>query len=386
MTAHDLMINVVTLLAVVAVATTLSRLLGLGSVLAMLLAGVALGPFGFAIAPNVARVRAFSELGVVLLLFTIGLEMEPRRLWAMRRLVFGLGTLQVLVTGALVGAFMWLRGVEWRVSVVGGLGLALSSTAIAMQFLEERQQIHTTEGRATFAILLLQDLAIVPLLALVPLLAGQSTNDRGLGERLLLVLGALAGAIVVGRWVLSFVLRMIDDAYGFVAVVLLAILGASLSAEAAGLSMALGAFVLGMALSGSPFRHRIETVVDPLKHALLALFFIAIGMSIDVGMLADRGGRMAVSVVCIIALKIAALYALARGFGLTQHGALRMAAVLSQAGEFGFVLFGAMSVAGLIDDYQFNLALLGIGLSMAATPLLVKIGDQAADRLEPRAA
>src|SRR5689334_8351001 len=211
MTAHDLIVNMGTLLAVVAVATTLSRWLGLGSVLAMLLAGIALGPFGFAIAPNVARVRGFSELGVVLLLFTIGLEMEPRRLWAMRRLVFGLGTLQVLVTGALVGPFIWFRGVEWRASVVGGLGLALSSTAIAMQFLEERRQSHTPEGRATFAILLLQDLAIVPLLALVPLLAGQSTNDHGLGMRLLMVLGVLAGAVVVGRWVLSFVLRLIDD-------------------------------------------------------------------------------------------------------------------------------------------------------------------------------
>jgi len=380
------MINIVTLLAVVAVATTLSRWLGLGSVLAMLLAGVALGPFGFAIAPNVARVRGFSELGVVLLLFTIGLEMEPRRLWAMRRLVFGLGTLQVLVTGALVGAFMSFRGVEWRASVMGGLGFALSSTAIAMQFLEERQETHTPAGRATFAILLLQDLAIVPLLALVPLLAGRATGDDGLGVRLLMVLGVLAGAIVVGRWVLTFVLRQIDDAYGFVAVVLLAVLGASLSAEAAGLSMALGAFVLGMALSGSPFQRRIEAVVDPLKHALLALFFIAIGMSIDVGMLAERGGPMAVSVVCILALKMAALYVLARWFGLVQHGALRMAAVLSQAGEFGFVLFGAMRVAGLIDDYQFNLALLGIGLSMAVTPLLVNGADRIADRIEPRPA
>jgi glutathione-regulated potassium-efflux system ancillary protein KefC len=386
-TAHDLMINVVTLLAVVAVATTLSRWVGLGSVLAMLLAGIALGPFGFAIAPNVARVRGFSELGVVLLLFTIGLEMEPRRLWAMRRLVFGRGTLQVLVTGALVGAFMSFRGVEWRASVMGGLGFALSSTAIGMQFLEERQESHTPAGRATFAILLLQDLAIVPLLALVPLLAGVATDDGdGIGVRLLMVLAVLAGTIVVGRWVLPFVLRQIDDAYGFVAVVLLAILGVSLSAEAAGLSMALGAFVLGMALTGSPFERRIEAVVDPLKHALLALFFIAIGMSIDVGMLAERGGRMAVSVVCILALKMAALYVLARWFGQARHGALRIAAVLSQAGEFGFVLFGAMRVAGLIDDYQFNVALLGIGLSMAVTPLLVNGADRIADRIEARPA
>jgi glutathione-regulated potassium-efflux system protein KefB len=186
--------------------------------------------------------------------------------------------------------------------------------------------------------------------------------------------------IAGGRWVLPFVLRQVEDAYGFVAVVLLAILGASLFAEAVGLSMALGAFVLGMVLSGSSFQRRIEGVVGPLKQALLALFFIAIGMSLDVGMLAERGGRMTVSVVCILVLKTATLYGLARGFGLETPGALRMAAMLSQAGEFGFVLFGAMHAAGLVDGYQFNLALLGIGMSMAITPLLAKAADAFADR------
>jgi glutathione-regulated potassium-efflux system protein KefB len=380
-TIHDIFAAFVTLLAVVVLATTLSRWLGLGSVLAMLGAGIMLGPFGFAIAPDVARVRSFSELGVVLLLFTIGLEVEPRRLWSMRRLVLGLGTLQLLVTGALLSGFIALRGADWRASLLGGLGFALSSTAIGMQLLEERRETATAVGEATFAILLLQDLAIVPLLALVPLLAGQSAMDgAAFGLRLAKVGVVLAGVVVVGLWILPFALRRrLADAHGFVALVLLAILGAALAAEWAGLSMALGAFVLGMLLSSSAYQERIEAIVGPLKHALLDLFFIAVGMSLDVAQLAEHGARMAVSVVGILGLKALTLYGLARWFHLAHGVALRMAAMLSQAGEFGFVLFGAANVAGVIDHDEFNLAMLGIGVSMALTPLLVHGADVLAD-------
>jgi glutathione-regulated potassium-efflux system protein KefB len=291
--------------------------------------------------------------------------------------VFGLGTLQLLVTGALVAGFLALRGTDWRASMLGGLGFALSSTAIGMQLLEERRETTTPVGEASFAILLLQDLAIVPLLALVPLLAGQTAaEDAAFGLRLARVTIVLAAVVVAGRWVLPFVLRRrVDDVHGFVAVVLLAILGAALAAEWAGLSMALGAFVLGMMLSSSALQERIEAIIGPLKHALLDLFFIAVGMSLDVGQLAERGGRMAVSVLCILGLKAATLYGLARGFQLGHAGALRMAAMLSQAGEFGFVLFGAAHVAGVIDDEEFQLALLGIGVSMALTPLLLNGAD-----------
>src|SRR5262249_1223313 len=229
---------------------------------------------------------------------------------------------------------------------------------------------------ASFAILLLQDLAIVPLLALVPLLAGRSAaGGAAFGLRLAQVTTVLAAVIIAGRWVLPFVLRRLDDAHGFVAVVLLAILRAALGADWAGLSMALGAFVLGMQLSGSAFQQRIEAIVGPLKHALLDLFFIAVGMSLDVGLLAERGAQMAVSVVCILALKAATLYAIARWFQLGHGGALRMAAIHSQAGEFGFVPLGAAQVAGVIDDYEFNIAMLGIGVSMTATPLLLSAAD-----------
>jgi len=334
MTVHDLLVALVTLLAVVAVTTTISRWLGLGSVLAMLVAGIAIGPFGFAIASDVERIRGVSELGVVLLLFAIGLEMEPRRLWSMRRLVLGLGILQLLVTGTLVAGFLALRGADWRASLLGGLGLAMSSTAIGIQLLEERRETTTPVAEATIAILLLQDLAIVPLLAMVPLLAGRSTAEgAAFGLRLAQVITVLAAVIIAGRWLLSFVLRRLDDAHGFVAIVVLAILGAALGAECAGLSMALGAFVLGMMLSGSAFQQRIEAIVGPLKHALLDLFFIAVGMSLDVGLLAERGARMAWGVLGILALKAATLYGLARWYRLGHGGALRMAAMLSQAGS-----------------------------------------------------
>jgi len=376
MTVHDILVALVTLLAVVAATTTISRWLGLGSVLAMLVAGIVLGPFGFAIAPNVARMRGVSELGVVLLLFTIGLEMDARHLWSMRRLVLGLGVLQLLVTGALLAGFLALRGAYWRASLLGGLGLALSSTAIGMQLLEERRETTTPVGEASFAILLLQDLAIVPLLALVPLLAGRSSAESAaFGLRLAQVIAVLGGVIIAGRWVLPAVLRRLDDAHGFVAVVLLAILAAALGADWAGLSMALGAFVLGMMLSGSAFKERIEAIVGPLKHALLDLFFIAVGMSLDVGLLAERGAQMALSVLCILALKAGTLYGLARWFRLGHAGALRMAAMLSQAGEFGFVRFGAAQGAGVIGDYEFNVAMLGIGVSMTVTPLLLNAAD-----------
>jgi glutathione-regulated potassium-efflux system protein KefB len=375
---------VATLLAVMAIATSLSRWLGLGSVLALLAAGLALGPSGLRIAPDVERLRSFAELGVVLLMFAIGLEMEPRRLWAMRRLVFGLGLLQVLGTAALLAGLLLLRAGGIATSVLGGLGLALSSTAIGMQLLTERGELDTRHGRASFAILLLQDLAIVPLLALVPLLgSGGAEGGTPLALRIARVGIVLATLFGLGGWLLPLALRYqhrVGDTRAFAALVFLAILGSVLSAEWAGLSMALGAFLTGMTLSQSEFQHRIDGLVQPLKQALLDLFFIAVGMSIDLSLLADRGLQMAVTVLAIVALKALALYALARWFQLGHPGAIRMAALLSQAGEFGFVLFGAAAAEGVITPYVFNIAVLMIALSMALTPFVLKGADAVAAR------
>jgi glutathione-regulated potassium-efflux system ancillary protein KefC len=379
MNLHSLLLAVVTLLAVLVVATWLSRWLGLGAVLALLAAGVALGPSGFEIAPDVERLRGFTELGVVLLMFAIGLEMEPRKLWAMRSLVFGLGVIQVVGTGVLLAGCLALRGVGAATSVLGGLGLALSSTAMGMQLLSERGETATPHGRASFAILLLQDLAIVPLLAVVPLLAsGGAAGEASFTLRLERVVLVLAALVVLGRWLLPLALgreQRGGDRRGFAALVLLAVLGAALAAEWAGLSMALGAFLTGVLLAGSELQPRIEGIVDPLKQALLDLFFIAVGMSIDLHLLAERGLGIAVTVLAIVALKGVALYGLGRWFRLGHGGALRMAALLSQAGEFGFVLFGAAVVAGVFSAYAFNIVVLVIALSMALTPLLLKAVD-----------
>jgi glutathione-regulated potassium-efflux system protein KefB len=372
----------VILLAVLAVTSALSRWLGLGSVLALLAAGLALGPSGFRIAPDVERLRTFAELGVGLLMFTIGLEMEPRRLWAMRRLVFGLGVLQLAVTGAVLASLLLLRAGGIAPSLLGGLGLALSSTAIGMQLLTERSETDTSYGRASFAILLLQDLAVVPLLALVPLLSpGGATGEVSLALRLARVGIVLSAVLGLGGWLLPLVLRWQNrsgDSRGFAALIFLAILGSALAAEWAGLSMALGAFLTGTMLSQSEFQHRIDGLVQPLKHALLDLFFIAVGMSIDLGLLADRGVQTAVTVLLVVALKALALYGLARWFRLGHAGALRIAALLSQVGEFGFVLFGSAAAEYLITPYVFNIAVLVIALSMTLTPLLMKGADAAA--------
>jgi glutathione-regulated potassium-efflux system protein KefB len=381
-------VAIATLLAVMAMATSVSRWLGLGSILAMLVAGDALGPVGFQIAPNVERLRAFTELGVVLLMFTIGLEMEPRKLWAMRRLVLGLGVAQLLVTAVLLAGFIQARAEAGTVAILGGLGLALSSTALGVQLLEERREMRSLYGEASFAILLLQDLAIVPLLALVPLLGGADADGGSLALRLGQVSIVLVGLVAIGHWVLPRALRQqerIDNRPGFTTLVLFAILASALAAEWAGLSMALGAFVTGMMLSQSELQARIESIVHPLKHALLDLFFVAVGMSIDLGLFAERGSRMIVTVLGIVAIKALVLYALGRGWGIGHAGSLRMAALLSQAGEFGFVLFGAAVAAGVVSSYVFSIGVLTIALSMTLTPLLVK-GVDALTLRRPRAA
>jgi glutathione-regulated potassium-efflux system protein KefB len=367
------------LLAVTAISTSLSRWLGLGSVLAMLAAGIALGPFGFQIARDVERLRNFAELGVVLLMFAIGLEMRPGKLWAMRRLVFGLGILQLFGTATLIAAFIFLRGSNLALSILGGFGLALSSTAVGMKLMKERVESGTRYGQAAFAILLLQDLAIVPLLALIPLLAGTSaTHPISAGLRLVQVVCVLAGLIVVGRWILPQALRFqqrFNNSRGFGALVFLAIVGAAVAAEWAGLSMALGAFLTGMMLSGSEYQARIDKIVRPLRRVLLDLFFIAVGMSVDLRLLAERGLETIIVVLVIVSLKALAVYLLGRSFRLGHVGALRMAALLSQAGEFGFVLFGAAIAAGVADKYVFDIAVLVIALSMALTPLLLRLVD-----------
>ena len=380
MDLHSIIFGALILLATTSVSVIFFKRIGLGSLLGLLAAGVVLGPSGLAIAKDVEAFRHVTEIGVVFLLFIIGLEMQPAKLWAMRRAVFGLGSLQVLVTGLAIMAFMMIYVKSWSVALLVGMGFALSSTAFVMQILGERGEISTEHGQNTFAILLMQDLAIVPLLALVPILAGtaDAASDVPVWLGILEVVAMLAAVFVIGRYFLPFVLNIIvrqknKDALAAVAV--LAVLGAGFAMEEVGLSNALGAFMMGMLLSGSRYRFLLEARLEPFKGLLLGLFFISVGMSIDVGLLIQSWTTALQVVIGIMAIKVVVLFGLCLAFGISRSAAIKIAFLLGQCGEFGFVLFGAAATAGLLPDEKFAYALLLISVSMAATPLLVKLGE-----------
>ncbi len=377
----QILLALLILLTVSAVSIALFTRLGLGSIFGLLAAGFVVGPSGLAITQRVTELRHVSELGIVLLLFIIGLEMHPEKLWSLRRVVFGLGSLQVLITGLAIAAYASLTIMSWRGALILGFGFALSSTAFAVQILEERGEMASEYGSTSFGILLFQDLAIVPLLALVPLLAGPVETAESISflVRLGRVTAALGGVVVFGRFVAPWCLdRMArrGNTQVFNIVVFVGVVGAALAMELAGLSMALGAFLMGMLFSPSPYRHQIETVVLPFKETMLALFFLSVGMAIDVGVLASVGLLIAAHMLVLMVIKALLLFGLSRLFGVSRAAALRVALLLPQCGEFGFVLFGAAVTVGLMTDYGFVCAALLISMSMAATPLSVRLGDR----------
>jgi glutathione-regulated potassium-efflux system protein KefB len=386
---HILVVALV-LLLITAFSVALFSRLGLGSVIGFLAAGVLVGPSGLNITDNVEALQQVAELGVVLLLFVIGLEMEPQKLWAMRRTVFGLGTAQVLVTGSILSIYIAVFPSNGAVAAVLGLGLALSSTAFVLKVLGDRGEMASPHGRASFGILLLQDLAVVPLLALVPILShgAAAAGPEPLWEKAIFALVAVTGVVIVGRYLLPRVLRrcaLSRNMEAFAMFSMLAALGAAYAMKISGLSMALGAFMMGMLLSASEYRLRIEATVSPFKGMFLGLFFISVGMSIDVNFLAFAGPAIAVHVAIILIIKTIVLLTLARAFGLDLPTAVRTAFLLSQCGEFGFVLFGAARATGLLNDFQFALAIVTITVSMVATPLMVRLGDRLAARVRPPA-
>ena len=374
--------SAVVLLVATAFAVAVFRRFGLGSVLGLLIAGMLIGPYtpGFVVTENVEGVRHFTELGVVLLLFVIGLEMHPHRLWSLRRSMFGLGTLQILVSGSAIALFMHLSEPDWGVDLLAGLTLALSSTAFVMQILQERGEIASPHGQTTFAILLMQDLAVVPLLALVPILGdvGPLFGDKHLFQQLLIVAAAVVLVIGSGYYVIPHTLDLLarqNNREAFFLVAMAAVFTAAWAMEEAGLSMALGAFLMGVALSSSRYNLQIQAAIDPHKGLLMSLFFVAVGMSVDIGTLAASPWLFLGQVITIVAIKIIVLMGLCLAFRETRQTATRVAFILSQGGEFGFVLFGAAKAMGILDDNTFVLSIGIISFSMLITPLLVKIGD-----------
>ena len=382
-------VSALLLLAVTSVAVALFRHLGLGSVLGLLVAGIVVGPHspGPFVTSHVDDVRRFTELGVVLLLFVIGLEIKPGRLWSLRRELFGLGSLQILLTGLAITYYVSLGTESWKTALLIGLTLSLSSTAFVMQLLRERGEFASRHGTGAFAVLLAQDLSVVPLLALVPLLSDTAAIGSGipLWEQLLILLGMFAVLFIFGLRLVPYALQWLasnDNREAFLLVVLLAVLLAAWAMHQAGLSMALGAFLMGMLLSGSRYNMQIRAHIEPYKGLLMSLFFVAVGMSIDLGELAQQPFEFVQHTVVLIGIKLIVLFILAIAFGYSRGNAVRMTFLLAQSGELGFVLFGSALALEVIDEATFVMAVGVISLSMLLTPLLVRCGNALAQRIE----
>jgi glutathione-regulated potassium-efflux system ancillary protein KefC len=384
---HNLLTNALVYLAAAVVAVPLSRRLGMGTVLGYLAAGILIGPYGLKLVGNVEDALHFAEFGVVLLLFLIGLELEPDRLWALRRPIFGWGGAQVVgVAAALFGAAL-LAGVGWKLALIAGLGLSLSSTAIALASLEERNLMPTPAGQAGFAILLFQDIAAIPMIAIVPLLG--IPDDAGSSGHFwmatLKVVGVLAGIIVGGRYLVRPLLQVIartDTREIFTAFALLLVIAIGLLMQWIEMSMALGAFMAGVLLADSEYRHALETDLEPFKGLLLGLFFIAVGMSVDFAVFLAHPWRILGLVAAFLLIKIAVLYGLSRVLGIARGQHLQFALLLSQGGEFAFVVFGAAATARVFTEDTASMLVVVVALSMVVTPLVLMLYDRVAARRE----
>ncbi|MDZ7826320.1 MAG: monovalent cation:proton antiporter-2 (CPA2) family protein [Gammaproteobacteria bacterium] len=371
MNGDALLIQVLWFLAAALVAVPVTRALGIGSVLGYLVAGIAVGPPGFGLVTDVTGLLHFSEIGVVMLLFVIGLELHPRRLWLLRKAILARGGAQVVLTTAALAPFAgWLLE-DWRAGLLVGFALSLSSTAFVLQTLAEQRRLGSPAGRGAFGVLLFQDLAIVPALALLPVLAGTEGNGAEIDWWMPIV--AVLAVVAGGHFALRPLLRIIAGTgihELFTAAALLLVMGSALLMQSVGLSAGLGAFLAGVLVADSEFRHQLETDILPFKGLLLGLFFMAVGMSVDPALLLDRPATVLAIAGGLMALKALVVWALVRISGLGHSVSLSMALMLAQGGEFAFVLFGQPAAASLLDPGVIDLLILAVILSMAATPVL----------------
>jgi len=363
--------SVIYLLAAL-ICVPISRWLGFGSVLGYLAAGIIIGPFGLALIADAEHILHFAELGVVFLLFIIGLELKPSRLWVLRRMVFGLGAAQVALTAVLLAALAWLAGITPLSATIIGLILALSSTAFVLQMLAEKRQLTTSHGRAAFSILLFQDLAVIPLIAILPLLGDADGGNAFDLVAITKSIAIVAAMIIGGRYLLRPVLNIAAGSRIpelFTATALLVVIGAALLMYLAGMSMVLGAFIAGILLADSEYRHQLEGDIAPFKGLLLGLFFIAVGMSVNIGLLLDGPLRIAAIVAALMIAKAVILIPLARMFGMCDgKSAIRLAAAMSQGGEFAFVLFALATREGVLSTALSDELTLAVTASMMLTP------------------
>jgi len=383
------------------IAVPVAKRLGLGSVLGYLIAGIVIGPSVLKLVGDQTDVMHFAEFGVVIMLFLVGLELQPSRLWSLRKPILGLGGIQVIVTAALItGALLWMHDGNWQLSLAVGLTVALSSTAIVLQSLSERGQLNTQAGTNAFSVLLFQDIAIIPILALLPLLATfevtQSHDAHGASliehysvwAQVLISVTVIAAIILAGRFIASPLFRYIADTRIrelFTAFALLIVIAIAVLMSAIGLSAALGTFLAGVVLAESEFRHELEADIEPFKGLLLGLFFITVGASINFTLLADQFSLIMALVVALIAIKASVLYALSKLFKMESKQGLLFTVALAQGGEFAFVLSSAGTQAGVFDSQTAGLLTIVVALSMLIAPLLFVVYEAWYSRLSQRA-
>ncbi len=371
-------------LSAAVIAVPLSKALGLGSIIGYLAAGMAIGPWGLGLVSNVEDILHFAEFGVVLMQLRIGLELEPKRLWTLRRPIFGWGSAQVLGCAVVLAGVAMLFGVGWQTAVVAALGLALSSTAISLQVMGERNLLPTTSGQAGFSILLFQDVAAIPILALVPLLGVAAVSSDavipgGRAWEAVKIIAVIGGIVLGGRLLLRPLLRWIANSKTpeiFTAAALLLVVGIAGLMLLVGLSMALGAFLAGVLLAESEYRRELETDIEPFKGLLLGLFFIAVGMSIDFGVLMRSPGLMAAILLGFVAIKLVVIFSLARVMGIPFQERPVFTLLLAQGGEFAFVVFQAAAGAKVFSAETSSLLIGAVALSMLLSPLLLVAIDR----------
>ncbi len=378
---HSVLFNAFIYLLAAVIAVPVSKRLGFGAVLGYLLAGVVIGPWGFRLIREAEDILHFAEFGVVLLLVAIGLELNPQRLWEMRKPILGLGAAQVIITTLLLTGLGVAFDMTGPIALVAAMGLSLSSTAMALQLLTEKNLLPTPAGHSGFSVLLFQDIAVIPMLAVIPLL-GTRVADVNAGFDWLALAQALAVIVLIvvgGRFLLLPILRLIA-ATGlrevFTAFSLLLVIATGLLMQAVGMSMALGAFLAGVLLAESEYRHALESDIEPFKGLLLGLFFIAVGMSIDFGILFREPLLIAGLALGLVAIKAVILFALGRLYGLPSRQLPLFALVLSQGGEFAFVLFKLAQSTGVFPAEVTDTLIVTVALSMLTTPLLMVINDK----------
>ncbi|WP_225639682.1 glutathione-regulated potassium-efflux system protein KefB [Candidatus Profftia sp. (ex Adelges kitamiensis)] len=361
----------------------IARRIGIGTVLSFLISGIAIGPWGLGLIRDVEEILHFSELGVVFLLFLIGLELNPHRLWELRSSIFGIGAGQVLLTAIIIGGLLLLMNFSWQVAMIVGIGLAMSSTSMALQIMREKGMDRSESGKLGFSVLLFQDISVIPALALIPLLARSNIKDID-WHVITIKVGVLLGMLIGGRYLLRPIFHYIT-ATGvreiFTAAALLVVLGSAIFMDMLGISMAMGTFIAGVLLAESEFQKELEIAIEPFKGLLLGLFFISVGMALNVSVLYIHLPEVLIGLVILVTVKGGVLLILAYIVGIHSSVRMHFATVLSQGGEFAFILFSAANIQKILQEDLMALLLVIVTLSMITTPIIMQIIDHILEKL-----